>query len=562
MEPAMPVRRLAAHVVLSAIALSVLAGRVILGMTLRPWYAFDQGADDRLLVDQAIGAAGRGYGYALAKDQGYAWLLRAAHILGVDVTTLHLSMLVVAAGLAALAAGLASRRAWPALVAWTAVLCWPGSLDDWLGLRVYRNTVFFPVMTMLVSLTVLMVVCASRPGWMVGAWLSAGPAGGLAAWMGMLKEDAVWMAPALTSILIVLMILGCRRGLPVVTRLAVMLTVVLALTAGGLGWSTAERYMEDRYGVSYLNMRTSGPLAGFVERLTLIDAPGRTGDVWAPPKAIERAFDVADTLDAYPGIRTWMLSDRGYAQPLRGDFVGWQLVNAVSHSDLGWDDPARVATVFDRANREIDRAFADGTLTRAPGFRPVGSLPALDPADIPDLMARATRTWVHAWVPFDLFVPSRPATDGYFRPTPMPYGRFQGLEYLGVDPGDPLPQPFPWMSHGRAVDWSRTVNRVWTPVALLALLALPVAPILTALRIRRSGRRPFLLALAAWPVALYGWAYCLAAVWYAGWLHSPRVEFFYTAGLVAPLTGAACLMAWCALIASVRIQRGHTVSEG
>lgn len=543
--------------------LVVLGFRIALGITLRPWYAFDQGADDRLLVDQASGAAGLGYGYTLSKNQGYAMLLRTAHVLGIDVVTLSLLTLIAAAGLAALAAWAASRRLWPAVLAWIGVLCWPASMDDWLGLRVYRNTVFFPAMTALAALCVLLIVCTwrlgcdrERPhaGWTVGATLSAIAAGGLAAWLQTLKEDMVWLIPGLLIVLMVTGLAAARHGLAKSIRLTVSVVCILSVSIGALGMVVAKQYMQSRYGISYLNMRTEGPVAGFIERMTVIDASGRTDDVWAPPQAIQQAFDAADALDRYPEIEQWMLSEHGYDQPLKGDFVGWQLFNAISNSNLGWDDPAEVADLFDRANDQIDQAFEAGKLKRAAGFKPISALPAIDAGEMPDLIRRASLDWLHAWIPGNLFTPSKPATDGYFQSLPMPLGRFYGMEYLGIDPGNPLPQPLPWLTHDQARDWSMVLNRIWTPVALIMLIVLLAAPVVTVARRRRTGWLPVMLAFAAWMIAAYGWAYCMATAWFAGWLHSSRIEFFYTAGLVAPLIGTACLVALCALIASMRNQ--------
>lgn len=124
-----------------AFFLAVCTGfRLVVSLTLHMWYAWDQMADDRLLMDQSLPGYFESQGrYKLAKNQGYSLWLRFIAGTGINVDVAYFLIWFVAAVLVAVAIWRLFHKRWLSLFAYMYVLWNPLAFDNWIGIRVYRN---------------------------------------------------------------------------------------------------------------------------------------------------------------------------------------------------------------------------------------------------------------------------------------------------------------------------------------------------------------------------------------------------------------------------------------
>ncbi|PJM75391.1 hypothetical protein [Bifidobacterium simiarum] len=611
------------------------AGRLLMSNTLHMWYAFNQRADDQLLMMQSLpGYADSTDLYKLAKNQGFAYFLRFIGWSGVNVDIVFFTVWLAAALLCAVAMQRCFHVIWLSMFTYVYVLWNPLAFEDWLGTRVYRNSLFAPALFILVSgLLILLTlvwglvrsistsraVGKSGPTSVSGAAVMSAPAsapgltnvprsrdaaahpprpvrsrlvpnlppraraiiratlltlrivviaafavllGACFALIFDLKEDSIWMVPMVGFALALAAApaLGPRRFGPawsgstrsdpkqnqsgparsgsaqsgksavifavivsVAKRLGVILLCVLPAVTTYAGVQIIKANNDRDFGVSLLNTRTSGEIAGFISRIYSIDSPNQTVSVWSPGDSITKAFRAAPALRQYPEIWEYMeqfaktpngndddrrsdgsLNANGSSNSdgvvgvnedgqLTGDFISWRMLNAIDQSSLTMRDEAKVQRVFAKANAELDRAFAQGRLKKTDKIAITPSLVPRTPDEIGELFAPSWRAYANAVTLDEGYAIGSSSATQYYSSAIWSPSRQEGLRQLNVDPDDLSPQPVAWFTRSDAVataKWVasayRTVNMVLIAAAVGAVLS---AIMMTGLRGVRAVRR-------------------------------------------------------------------------
>ncbi|PLS29964.1 hypothetical protein Uis1B_2198 [Bifidobacterium margollesii] len=603
------------------------AGRLLMSCTLHMWYAYNQRADDQLLMMQSL----PGYFdstdlYKLAKNQGYGYVLRFIGWSGVNVDLWYFAVWLLAALLCAVAVQRCFHMVGLSMFAYVYVLWNPLAFEDWLGTRVYRNSLFAPVLFILVAGLLIFLtmvwglirslnvdIVPSRSGRTVeadrtveagesvkvdrtvgagksvesGNSVEADHAGEteaiillkmagivvfaalLGAWFALvfdLKEDSIWMVPmvgfalALAAAPVLRARLSENVLVSVTTKIGVVALCVLPAMVTVAIVGCIEDANNRHFGVRELNTRTSGELAGFISRIYGIDSPNQTVEVWSPADSIEKAFDSAPSLRAYPQIREYMEQFQGEDQ-LTGDFISWRMLDAIDQSPLTMRDEAEVQRVFAKANAELDRAFAEGRLRKTDKIAISASLVPRTPDEIGELFAPSRDAYANTVTLDGNYAIGSESLDFYYSGRVHAPSRMAGLKQLNLDIDDLSPQAVPWFTRADAetVAWQvvaayRAINLAMIAVAVAAVVSSVSVALVRAVRrgsvVRgvsavRGGSAWSSLGWLGLAACLLAYAYCYGffAYWYAQYLHNDRITFFYVTGLIAPLIDIGLLLA-------------------
>lgn len=530
------------------------------GMT---WF-WSGGADGGLLVRNAMPQ----YEWIreqnrMAKRPGYPMWLQLCHTLGLDPVAANLTMWVIAAVLAMIALRWATRKRLPSYLLFAAILWLPAGFTSSVGYQVYRNALLAPTVTILASLLALHALSAgldTRAAWAVRLPVGIG-LGVVAAFAWMLKEDAAWLFPLTAAALLVAAIHACFQPTKWWVRIISVLLVLTPLPMAATVVNVTLDSYEEHYGVRLLETRTDGELGELWRNIMSIDSPDRTMQVWTSDDQIHKAFAVSPTLQSIDGLETALTTPGGYRhQPgddnegnyhgqLRGEYLQWQLRYAINLVRGGWPKETWIQKTFAKANDEIEKAFEDGTLTRAEGVSIMPSIPAYTWDQLASLKPRIVQSLAWLMDPTDV--------------SPLPKGgrtviesdfQKQGVKWLRLDVSG---KPTTSIDHKESIRIIHSVQQAWTVFAWLGLAAAAATPIVMIIRRRAKGIVWWLFSIG---FGLYAVAYLLAEVWYASYLGDE--QFGGSVGYNAlpcsqPLYAIAVCAAFAALLTACERKRNH-----
>lgn len=366
----------------------LLALRIFLARAVSIWFPADQRYDDALMMQYAdlaghFSAQNAPFNELLLKDMGFPIFLRLADLTGLPYTdVLSLLWFIAAATSVALfasATGGTKKIIWLAIFAF--VLFAPIAFDDWGGTRLYRNAALTPLYFIFLNMTALIFVRHfDGSDFSTRKFLAFQIALGLTFTLTFyMKEDGIW----LLAVLGVVTLICCGKILlaepwQVENKIWRLVLLILPLTIFFAGTNFYKAVNYKYFGVCEINIRGGGETGKFVNSVYAIQSDSRTGKIWAPADAVAKAFDASATLRANPELREavfhtpWFGGDI-FANPIRGDFLGWVLLTAIK--DSGTCNSAVGQEDFFRAvNAEIDAAFEGGELQRDSKFQLVSSM--------------------------------------------------------------------------------------------------------------------------------------------------------------------------------------------
>lgn len=394
---------------LRAIVMAVFAGaRIAVSMTEGVWFAANQLMDDVLMVEYAFPKTHflNPNVNSLVKSMGYPLFLDVVSVSRVRYS-IWMGVLWVLAALFVykLMKNVQNSRI-PALLAYVYVLFLPVGLEDSCGFRLYRNGIVDPFVIMLFSLTLMFMHEAlfDRPSLTRQLLACQIVAGLLLTFTCYIKEDGIWIlaceaaAALITIVIAVIRYTGEKRGERAFS-LAVLCLIPFLIFGGG---TAAYRKVNEHYfGVSAIETRTSGEIGGFISRLYRINAASRTSVYWIPASAIERAFEVSETLAEHPELEEFILKETVYGditkKGVRGDDLGWGLRHALTGTGL-WTTEKEVSDFFAEVNRELDEAFRDGSLKKSTRISLLPSAGSYSWPEIWDLKREITAGYMGAVV--------------------------------------------------------------------------------------------------------------------------------------------------------------------
>lgn len=541
--------------------------RFAMSMTMHMWYSYRQSFDDELLVSKAF----QTYPVAdtplsLVKNPGYPLWLSITRDLGLTPDLSQFLIWLVAAVTIFAVIWKVTAKLLPAVGAYAYVLWNPLAFENWLGTRLYRNSLFAPlvfvVLGMLIlwldyltplipravnrgtarirSFRVINVVLYGLLGLCLGTFLVL---------LLLLTEDSVWCMPLVLFAWGYKIILLFRARWSVARKICAVALTFVPLLPVFIGYESCETTNMHDYGVSLLNTRTEGQVAGFVKRVYLIRSPHQTTTVWAPESSIDQAFSVSPTLSENPKL-LWSVKHVMFAapdiarNPIKGDFLTWQIRFAYDNT-FGWKNEQTIQDFFAQANHQIDRAFADGRLHRTDKISLSGMLVPRTKSEIGAILSPSFTAWLWSFNMQHFVV-----TGNVNHSDPVKQNQF-GLKMLGIDIAHPNPQPLSWLSFRRAqhvttilVSVYRVVNAVFVLVMFLALLSVVI-------RILRRESSGLTVALGVCGLMVYSWIYCFSVVWFAQYVGNEYVTFFYSAGVSTPFVDVGLLLSFALLCRNV-----------
>ena len=202
-------RARALHVAVAMALVIATIFRAMMSFTLHMWYAWNQTSDDQLLMSYSFrGHFAADDALSLAKNPGYGYWIALCSQLGLVPDLCNFLVWLIAAVMMSTAMWHVFHKAWLSIVAYLYVLWNPLAFENWLGTRIYRNSLFVPMFFILLAMLVLYMTwfesalrgektdqgkSAVR---MMSIFVVIGIAIGLLfAFLYILKEDSAWMIP-------------------------------------------------------------------------------------------------------------------------------------------------------------------------------------------------------------------------------------------------------------------------------------------------------------------------------------------------------------------------------
>ena len=560
-------RARASHVAVAIALVIATIFRAMMSFTLHMWYAWNQTSDDQLLMSYSFrGHFAADDALSLAKNPGYGYWIALCSQLGLVPDLCNFLVWLIAAVMMSTAMWHVFHKAWLSIVAYLYVLWNPLAFENWLGTRIYRNSLFVPMFFILLAMLVLYMTwfesalrgektdqgkSAVR---MMSIFVVIGIAIGLLfAFLYILKEDSAWMIPMFLFCIGYAAFTAIRSFSKTSMRCVVAVLALSPLLVACAGVECARNVNYQYFGVRMLNTRTEGELDGFLRRVYSIDNSEQSAShVWAPMSSFEKAVKASPTLRRTPeflkkfktsGFETG--KDADYV--IRGDLVAWQLRIAVSQS-IGWSSEQDVQRYFAQVNKDLDDAFQQKRLHKS---KKIMMLPSAVPRSSEEISALLKPTFV-SWTwginiadRFNTTKNRNQSVDSYVKSDPsqrlVGYLR-SGLNQLHIDASSPNPEYFRFFTFKDAQKVATIMAKAYT---LFNSATLAMIICLLGFRIiRRKWRNAVkkdLLVLALLLV-LYPLAYCFSVNWFAEYVHNPYVIYFYTAGAVVPMMATALLL--------------------
>ena len=555
--------------------------RLVMALTLHMWYAFTQRADDQLLMSYASpGYEGSNDRYAMAKNRSYGWFLHFVSWSGLSVDAVYFLLWLVAALLVAAAIHVYFRSRWLSVFAYLYVLWNPVAFEDWSGTRLYRNSVFAPVMFILLA-GFMLYLSAGTPinrkyrhtdGEQSKESSSKGPAvakallsfvghlgtvvlavlvGDWFVFLYDLKEDSIWLVPILLAVVVIKAVYGLCTAHSWKKRIVVLMLCIAPLLTVYSGIQLIKANNERSFGVAELNTRTEGELARFISFVYILDNPEQDTTIWAPYDSIEAVFHASDTLSHYPDLLTHieyggLKSPSIRQQPLKGDALSWRLIDAIDKT-IGMDDQAAVQRLFAKANAEIQKAFDSGELERTTKITVSESMVPRTREQIAELIEPAWDYYVNVFQ-----LAHNYQVTWHHNSSDSTGVNQTGLRQVNIRADNPNPIVFPWFSFASAQKTVGKLLPIYSGINTLlgiALLLSIIATIIVAI-IRKRWMPLGCLSLALC-LEVYGFAYTFFVYWFSESLNSEYKTFFYMYGPVTALISMGLLLGIGSFVASI-----------
>lgn len=372
--------------------------RLIIGCKTGIWFSTVQDYDDALMVKYAEPDFFENPGlYSLVKMRAYSLFLKLVGKSGLSYALVLGILWCVDALLIYAIVKWISKRKGLSFFSFMYVLFYPTAFEEWLGTRLYRNSILVPCLILVFSLMIVQTIFIFSGHFHTLLLILDSILLGISfSFTFYIKEDGLWILCCLIALLAVDIFIMIRNWIKYknITRRRVAITIVSMMIPLLLFVAVTENYkrINNRYfGVTDIQTRTDGELGEFVNNIYRIESPYRTANVWAPLDAIEKAYSVSETFQQYPELMEDIVNTPWYGKlsednQIQGDFLTWVLRTALEDSGL-WKSEAQTSEIFAKINDEIEQAFSDGRLEESDriqllssaGGRTLGEIKALLP---------------------------------------------------------------------------------------------------------------------------------------------------------------------------------------
>lgn len=547
--------------------------RLIMSLTLHMYYQSAETFDDQLLMSYTYSDVfDKVDRFRLSKNLGYSIWLFLVNKTNIPVDVAQFIMWVIAAVLVSFAFQRIFKKSWFSFFVYTVVIWNPLAFENWLGTRVYRNSLFPPVFFILLALLLLFAfnfkthkqtpvqsVCSPdkivQPSstdlkiaekhstfTIVNFSLLSLLLGSFIFFTYILKEDMAWILPMCMVVIFGKVISYFFSGISLKKKLIMSAICLLPIISfGGLyqGYKTLNQHY---FGVGLLNTRTQGELAEFVNKIYEIKNSDQNTTIWAPASSIEAAWEASPTLSEnqkmlYDIEHVIFAAPNIHVSPLKGDFLTWQLRIAISDT-LGWDNEAKIQKYFSRVNDELDIAFKNGVLERTSKITLAPSLVPRTKDEIAQLIPKTVKLFSLNFWSQGVYVPTENHND---IETTTGTENEKGLTRLNIDVTDPNPVYFRYFSFDKATRIATDLNTLYSYAKIALTLLLIVTTIISLKHLKKRSNK-LLVMLIAWALLAYAFVYCFAVAWFSEFLDSTYVSYFYAVGCTSPFISISLLL--------------------
>ena len=238
----------------------------------------------------------------------------------------------------------------------------PISFSASTGMRIYRNSILFPAVLLVIATVVGMLKAKGKTMreytiWSIGVGLSF-------SFFYYIREDSIWLVPFVSVVLGYVLVLVFLEKLPVkkkvgkiiITFVPVMILIFVTFVYSGLNYK--------KYGVFMTNDRTQGAFSDVVGAMLQVQTGECAPDVWIPRDTMEQIVEECPTLEAnhydYMFMYDAWAEGKGDAS---GDYYAWALRQTIGK--LGYDESAiKMQEYCNKIAEEIDLALEEGRLKR------------------------------------------------------------------------------------------------------------------------------------------------------------------------------------------------------
>ena len=364
-----------------------------------------------------------------------------------------------------------------------------------------------------------------------------------------IKEDSIWLVPMFCTIAIIkffLIILTAKKE-----NLIRIFAVVFCIFPSFISFALLQTVRIENlnhFGFYLLNTRTQGEMAKFISTLYQIDSKAQTTDVWAPADTIEKVFKVSPTLKKSKKLHR-LIRHYGFASPsmeenpVEGDLIIWHFIDCINQT-IGMQNQAKVQKYFAQVNNELNDAFKAGTLKKTQKIKLVSSLVPRTKKEIKELIHPS----VHQWANSALLTSDYQYSHDQNRPN------IADLKNLGINPSNPNPQIISWFSKKTALKIAHfdvRFYRLTNIILLLLCLSSVFVAVVESLKKKKWATPHWGYLLLAIALGIYSFCYSFLVNWFAEYVHSTYIVFFYTSSCIAALMNIGLLLGAASLLTSL-----------
>lgn len=342
-----------------------------------------------LLAGEWLGAYNN---LTLVKGISYPVFIVLCNLLSIPYTA-GLSLLNIGSALAFLKA--VSPRLtcfYSKCIIYVLVIFAPTGFSAYITQRTYRMAIVPYVVLLVLSCMIGLYFRRTNPlrqwlPWSVGAGFSL-------SFFWYIREDSIWILPAL-FVIIVLTVIPLFKGRPalhtLMPRFALLLLPFLFL---GLTTLFICSMNDKHYGIFATNDRTGSEFGTTMSYLYKIEDTEAPSEIWVSRKQLQKALDVSPTLSSAEKEIQASCDAWGNGGEIRGDLISWALRNGIQ--DAGYyRDASATEDFYKRVNAELDAAFQDGTLKEDDSIHFTSQSKGIDPGDIPSLFLKSMNVFYH-----------------------------------------------------------------------------------------------------------------------------------------------------------------------
>lgn len=316
--------------------------------------------------------------FTLIKNRSYMWFLLFAHYSNIDLRY-FISLYTIIAGLFLfIMIYKITKNKTMSFLGFLYICLNPISFYSVQDINIYRNIIFIPSITILLSLYIIFYENLKNKKY-VKTIITAVLLGISFVFMYLLTETGiVFLAIHLGMLLLffIFSIFDCikdatfKKKINIKNYIKLILLklsiIIVPIFIGFMGIVCYQFVNYRVYGVYVTNMRTEGEIARFVSNVQDIDTDNTNTYIWCSQDQIEKAYNVSPTFQKYKKVYKHIKTDpialaNDGTKDIHGDFLGWAVTNAIA---LYLKDYQEAIKVFQCINIELEEAFKIGLLKK------------------------------------------------------------------------------------------------------------------------------------------------------------------------------------------------------